>query len=48
MPRSDDATERLRRRFEGPYLSLHLGIAAIGALLPAAHRIGARVLEARA
>lgn len=30
MPRSDDASEKLRRHFESTDLSLRIGIAAIG------------------
>ena len=45
MARSDESGERLRHHFEGTYLSLRVGIAAIGILLPVALWIGALVLE---
>jgi hypothetical protein len=45
MPRSDDASEKLRRHFESTYLSLRIGIAAIGILLPVALWVGGALVD---
>lgn len=45
MPHADRSSERLRRHFERTYLSLRLGIAAVGVALPAVLWIGALELE---
>lgn len=45
MPRSDESAEKLRRHFEWTYLSLRVGIAAIGIALPVALWLGASFLE---
>ena len=45
MARPDDSSEKLRRHFESTYLSLRIGVAAIGVALPFALWIGAQLLE---
>lgn len=45
MARSDTSSERLRRHFESTYLSLRVGVAAVGVALPVALWVGALVLE---
>jgi hypothetical protein len=45
VPYADETSERLRRHFEATYLSLRLGIAAIGVALPVMLWIGALQLE---
>jgi len=45
VPRSQAPSERLRRHFESTYLSLRIGVAAIGVALPVALWVGALLLE---
>lgn len=45
MPRSEQSSETLRRHFESTYLSLRVGVAAIGVALPVALWVGALLLE---
>ena len=45
MPRSTASSDKLRRHFESTYLSLRIGVAAIGVALPLALWIGALLLE---
>ncbi len=45
MAGTDVSSEKLRRHFESTYLSLRIGIAAIGAALPVALWVGALLLE---
>jgi hypothetical protein len=45
VPRSDGSSERLRRHFQATYLSLRLGIAAVGVALPAVLWFGGLYLQ---
>ncbi len=45
MAGTDVSSEKLRRHFESTYLSLRIGIAAIGAALPVALWVGALLLD---
>ncbi len=45
MAGNDVSSEKLRRHFESTYLSLRIGIAAIGAALPVALWVGALLLD---
>jgi hypothetical protein len=45
MPRSNASSDKLRRHFESTYLSLRIGVAAIGVALPVALWVGALLIE---
>ena len=45
MPRADVSSDKLRRHIESTYLSLRIGVAAIGVALPVALWVGALLIE---